>query len=41
MATIAIDDSGLEATFSLTEGGPGSSVMKRLQWCILNWARDQ
>jgi hypothetical protein len=30
MATIAIDDSGLEATFSLTEGGPGSSVMKRL-----------
>lgn len=30
MATIAIDHSGLEVTFSLTEGGPGSSVMKRL-----------
>jgi hypothetical protein len=30
MATIAIDDSGLKATFSLIEGGPGSAVMKRL-----------
>jgi hypothetical protein len=31
MATaITIDNSGLEVAFSLTEGGPGSSVMKRL-----------
>jgi len=30
MATITIDDIGPAVTFSLTEGGPGSSMMKRL-----------
>jgi len=30
MASIDIDDTGLKVAFSLTEGGPGSSVMKRL-----------
>jgi hypothetical protein len=30
MATTAIDNTDQEVTFSLTEGGPGSSVMRRL-----------
>ena len=30
MASIDIDSAGLSLAFSLTEGGPGSSVMKRL-----------
>jgi hypothetical protein len=37
MATISIDDFGQAVAFSLTDGGPGSSVMKRLRLVHPEW----